>query len=244
VPKPTVGDWNTTIRGGRTGQVVRDSIRVRPAGRWTVHVQRKAPGSSTWRTHQTLRTASNGRLTVSLPVRSGTWSWRLSVTTAGLKTPVRTSARTLVGSSAPCVWGKRNIAAAPAGSGSGKRIVWKKSARQVWLVNADGSIRCSYPVTSLEWKTPAGTYRVRSKSRVSRAHQWYLDDMVRFHRRPGQTAWIGFHAVPYDAAGRRIMPISKLGQPGYASAGCVRQHPTNAHTLYAFAPVGTKVVVI
>jgi hypothetical protein len=226
---------------------VRDTVTVTSSTddvTWAVDVQARAAGTSAWRTVRTVHPAASGRLTVTLPLRHGTWAWRLSVSAPGLPSPVRTASRLVVGSSSACAWGTKNLGRPPAGSGSGKRIVWRKSANQVWLVDADGSVRCSYPVTDLDWKTPRGTYRVRSESRVARAHQWYLDYMVRFHRRPGQTAWIGFHAVPHDAKGRLIMPIAKLGKPGYASAGCVRQHPTNARTLYGFASVGTKVVVV
>ena len=60
----------------------------------------------------------------------------------------------------------------------------------------------------------------------------------------GHHLWIGFHAVPQAPNGDLIQPMSSLGKPGYRSHGCVRQHPTNAATLYAVTPVGGKVVVI
>jgi lipoprotein-anchoring transpeptidase ErfK/SrfK len=73
---------------------------------------------------------------------------------------------------------------------------------------------------------------------------WKLPHMVRFYLQPGHHLWIGFHAVPVTPGGRLIQPLSSLGDPAYRSHGCVRQHPTNAAYLFAFAPVGTRVVVI
>ena len=129
------------------------------------------------------------------------------------------------------------ILRAPAHSGSGKRIVWDKSASQVWLVDADNTVRCSYVVTDNDEDTPVGTYRVRSKSAMSSAvtdgRFWRLAHMVRFYLQPGHHLWIGFHAVPQAPNGDLIQPMSSLGKPGYRSHGCVRQHPTNAANLYA-----------
>ena len=49
--------------------------------------------------------------------------------------------------------------------------------------------------------------------------------------------------LPREVAIKVMLP-NHLGKPGYRSHGCVRQHPTNAAYLFAFAPVGTSVVVI
>ena len=116
------------------------------------------------------------------------------------------------------------------------------------MVDAANTVRCSYVVTDNDEDTPVGTYHVRSKSAMSSAvtdgRFWRLAHMVRFYLQPGHHLWIGFHAVPQAPNGDLIQPMSSLGKPGYRSHGCVRQHPTNAANLYAFAPVGGTVVVI
>ncbi len=56
----------------------------------------------------------------------------------------------------------------------------------------------------------------------------------------GQNAAIGFHSVP-TKNGRLEETRSQLGTP--QSAGCIRQWLPDAKALWAFAPVGTKVVV-
>ena len=154
----------------------------------------------------------------------------------------------MIAGSRACVWADTGILRPPAHSGSGKRIVWDKSASQVWLVDAKNTVTCSYVVTDNDEDTPLGTYRVRSKSAMSSAvtdgRFWRLAHMVRFYLQPGHHLWIGFHAVPQAPNGDLIQPMSSLGKPGYRSHGCVRQHPTNAANLYAVTPVGGKVVVI
>jgi hypothetical protein len=201
----------------------------------------------------TVTTSSTGQATIKLHLLGGSWQWRLTVVgpahaTDGTSTSPHSAARPVIAGKRACVWAGSGILKAPAHSGSGKRIVWDKSASQVWLVDASNTVRCSYVVTDNDEDTPLGTYRVRSKSAMSSAvadgRFWRLAHMVRFYLQPGHHLWIGFHAVPQAPNGDLIQPMSSLGKPGYRSHGCVRQHPTNAANLYAFAPVGTKVVVI
>jgi hypothetical protein len=131
--------------------------------------------------------------------------------------------------------------AVPAGSGSGRRIVYSNPGQRVWLIGNNGP-EYSYAVSGRRGVPPAGTYRVFSKSRrASAGHDGiYMDNMVRFAH--GQDLAIGFHAIPRYPNGRPLQNESELG--AYRSAGCVRQADRDAARLYDWAPVGTVVVVV
>ncbi|MFA9443976.1 L,D-transpeptidase [Egicoccus sp. AB-alg6-2] len=133
---------------------------------------------------------------------------------------------------------------APAKSGTGKRVVYSAPQQRVWLVRADNTVARSYLVSGHKGNTlpPAGTYQVRSRSVTTRSldGKVTMKHMVRFHH--AGRAWVGFHSIPRDRAGQPIQTTKQLGTP--LSAGCIRQADDAARTLYDFAPVGTKVVVL
>jgi hypothetical protein len=253
VAAPVLSGWITRVTGGRTDSVLADAVLVRPASAWALQLQRRRPGDAQWTPDARTTTALDGRATVKLRLRTGSWQWRLAVVgpadpATGASATVHAASRSVIASAHPCVWASTGILTAPPKSGTGKRIVWDKSASQVWLVEKSGTVRCSYRVTDNDAQTPARTYRVRSKSAMSSAvtdgRYWRLAHMTRFYLQPGHRLWIGFHAVPQSPSGHWIQPLSSLGKAGYKSHGCVREHPTNAANLFAFARVGTKVVVI
>jgi hypothetical protein len=131
--------------------------------------------------------------------------------------------------------------ALPAGSGSGKRVVFDMTAQRVWLVDRGDLVRRTYLVSgSLTDNLEPGTYEVYSTSR----HAVGIDDsgrmqyMVRFAH--GQRAAIGFHDIPVDD-GELVQTRAQLGTP--QSHGCIRQWRPDARALWYFAIVGTKVVV-
>jgi hypothetical protein len=128
----------------------------------------------------------------------------------------------------------------PAGSGTGRRIVYSNSQQRVWLVEDNGRVFDSYLVSGRQGVPAPGTYSVFSKSEVARSGNLRLDHMVRFTW--GRTLAIGFHAIPSNPAGQPSQSLDELGQ--FRSAGCIRQDPAKAAELYAWAPVGTKVVVL
>ena len=132
--------------------------------------------------------------------------------------------------------------AAPAGSGSGRRIVYSNTAQRVWLIEDDGYVVSTHAVSGRRNVPPAGTFSVFSKSRTAYAgHDGItMRNMVRFTR--GQNLAIGFHAIPRYENGRPLQTEDDLG--GYRSAGCVRQADADSERLWDFAPVGTKVVVV
>jgi hypothetical protein len=129
----------------------------------------------------------------------------------------------------------------PADSGSGWRVVYSNSAQRVWLIGADDQVIDSYRVSGRRGTPAPGTYQVFSRSEVA----WADHDgitmryMVRFAR--GQTLAIGFHSIPVYPGGRPLQTEEDLGD--FRSAGCVRQSLIDARRLWAFAPIGTTVVV-
>ncbi|HTN99450.1 MAG TPA: L,D-transpeptidase [Microthrixaceae bacterium] len=130
----------------------------------------------------------------------------------------------------------------PADSGTGRRVVYSVEQQRVWWVEGNGDVVHTYLVSGRA-KTPGvGTYHVFSKSRhtTSMNGKARMEYMVRFAH--GSGAAIGFHSIPTDLRGRPLQSEAQLGS--YRSAGCVRQRNIDAAYLYAWAPVGTKVVVV
>jgi len=133
-------------------------------------------------------------------------------------------------------------AALPGDSGSGKRVVFSKSAQRVWLVDGSGTVTATYLVSgSLTDNLAAGSYEVYSRSRwaVGVQDTGVMQYFVRFAH--GQHAAIGFHSIP-TKHGTPLQSVSQLGTP--QSHGCIRQRLDDARQMWSFADVGTDVVVL
>jgi lipoprotein-anchoring transpeptidase ErfK/SrfK len=131
----------------------------------------------------------------------------------------------------------------PAHSGSGRRVVFDVSAQHVWLVRGAGSVLDSYPVSgSTTNNLKPGRYAVYSRSAHATSYDYAstMRWMVRFTE--GARAAIGFHSIPRDLSGEPVQTVGQLGTP--QSHGCIRQRPRDAKTLWDFAPLGTRVVVV
>jgi hypothetical protein len=129
----------------------------------------------------------------------------------------------------------------PEGSGSGRRVVFSEGQQRVWLVRSHDRVADTYLVSgSIYDNLDPGTYEVYSRSERA----WGIDDsgsmkyFVRFAS--GDNAAIGFHDIPVDD-GQPVQTVDELGTP--LSHGCIRQRRADAKRLWAFAPLGTKVVV-
>lgn len=129
----------------------------------------------------------------------------------------------------------------PAGSGAGRRVVFSQSRQRVWLVDEDGTVERTYLVSgSLTDNLQPGTYSVYSRSEDavgvddSGTMKWF----VRFAH--GPNAAIGFHDIPVKA-GKPLQTRRQLGTP--QSHGCIRQKESDALAMWAFAQLGTRVVV-
>lgn len=130
----------------------------------------------------------------------------------------------------------------PGDSGTGRRVVYSVGQQRVWWVEGNGQVVHTYLVSGRAGTPRTGTYHVFSKSRhtTSMNGKARMQNMVRFAH--GKGAAIGFHSIPTDLRGRPLQSEAQLGT--YRSAGCVRQKNIDAEFLYAWAPVGTKVVVV
>ena len=105
----------------------------------------------------------------------------------------------------------------PAGSGTGKRVVFSESRQRVWLVNGNEHVERTYLVSgSVYDNLDPGTFSVYSRSQQA----WGVDDsgsmkyFVRFTQ--GDTgAAIGFHDIPIKdgAAGADRGPARYADQP-------------------------------
>lgn len=160
----------------------------------------------------------------------------------GVPRPRVTSGRVRTRTVAPVVRLEVDETALPANSGKGRRVVFSQSAQRVWLVESDGTVARTYPVSGSRYDNLApGTYSVFSRSEQA----WGIDDsgtmrnFVRFAH--GPNAAIGFHDIPVKD-GRPVQAERQLGTP--LSHGCVRQAREDALALWEFAPLGTKVVVV
>ncbi|HEU5454756.1 MAG TPA: L,D-transpeptidase, partial [Nocardioides sp.] len=129
----------------------------------------------------------------------------------------------------------------PDGSGEGRRVVFSEGQQRVWLVGGNDKVQHTYLVSgSVYDNLDPGSYEVYSRSEQA----WGIDDsgtmkyFVRFAQ--GDNAAIGFHDIPIDD-GQPVQTASELGTP--LSHGCIRQRRADAKLLWAFAPIGTKVVV-
>jgi lipoprotein-anchoring transpeptidase ErfK/SrfK len=132
----------------------------------------------------------------------------------------------------------------PARSGSGRRIVYsEKLPQHIWLVNADGSIARDFAASGRANWPRTGTFRVYSKSprsnnaRYGVTFRW----MVRFTI--GHSSAIGFHSIPRYYNGKPMQSVAQLGQ-AVGKGGCPHSADADAKYLYAWAGIGTKVVVI
>jgi hypothetical protein len=135
-----------------------------------------------------------------------------------------------------------DLAALPADSGTGRRVVFSESAQRVWLVGAGDQVQRTYLVSgSLTDNLDPGTYQVYSRSRwaVGIDDSGVMQYFVRFTQGDSGAA-IGFHTIPAKD-GVPLQTQAQLGTP--QSHGCIRQRTSDAIALWDFAPTGTTVVV-
>lgn len=142
----------------------------------------------------------------------------------------------------PILWSAA-LPAPEVGLSGVQHIVYGRGDQMVWLVDADGTLFDSYPVSGRATYPRPGSYKVFSKSRYtqSRTGTVLMEYMVRFLKNlPARS--VGFHTIPVTRSGRPVQTVDELGQ--FRSAGCVRQRTDKAEQLYHWTPVGTPVVVL
>ncbi|GAB3421603.1 L,D-transpeptidase [Flindersiella endophytica] len=132
----------------------------------------------------------------------------------------------------------------PAGSGSGKRVVYTLAGNHVWLVDAENQVVRSYLVSGTRFgQVKPGNYDVLRKKRYTTSYHGTerMEFMVTFTE--GQNAAIGFHNIPVRIADDKpVQTPAQLGQS--LSDGCVRQKQEDAAFLWQFSQVGTPVIVV
>jgi hypothetical protein len=134
----------------------------------------------------------------------------------------------------------------PENSGSGRRMVIRSDAQQVWLVEADGRVSDTFLMSGRRTRTASGSdqsgvFRVYSRSRNMR----YCDVrcgqasfMVRYQRTARSS--VGTHSLPLER-GRMVQGVEDLGWP--LSHGCARLEDSKAQEVYRWATLGTIVIV-
>ena len=132
----------------------------------------------------------------------------------------------------------------PADSGSGKRVVYERKGQRVWAVDENEQVVRSWLVTGSKYgNEQPGTHEVYSRSEQSTAWNGAakLPLMIRWLKT--DIGAIGFHGIPIHVSdGSPYQTEAELGTR--LSGGCQRQANADAAFLWAFAPVGTKVVVL
>jgi peptidoglycan hydrolase-like protein with peptidoglycan-binding domain len=131
----------------------------------------------------------------------------------------------------------------PPGSGSGRRVVYDRAGQRVWAVGKNGEIIRSWLVSGSQYNNEMpGTHTVYSRSERSTAWNGkaHLPLMIRYQET--RIGHIGFHAIPLKVSDNSpYQTTDELGNR--LSGGCQRQHNLDAKFLWAFADVGTTVVV-
>ena len=137
--------------------------------------------------------------------------------------------------SAPAYWG------VPTESGAGRRIVYRISTQQAWLIGDRGEVTDAFRTSGRRgWPRP-GTYQVFRKINPGSSGSLRLPYFVGFAY--GNSTDIGFHGIPRHVSdGSRYQTDAELGTR--LSGGCQRQADLDADFVWAFADIGTTVVVI
>jgi lipoprotein-anchoring transpeptidase ErfK/SrfK len=132
----------------------------------------------------------------------------------------------------------------PENSGTGRRVVYERISQRVWAVAEDGEIIRSWLVAGSQYNNEMpGTHYIYSRSEQSTAWNGraILPLMIRWLQT--DIGHIGFHGIPIHVSdGSPYMTEADLGQR--LSGGCQRQSNRDAQFMWAFADVGTKVVVL
>ena len=131
----------------------------------------------------------------------------------------------------------------PDDSGSGRRVVYDRAGQRVWAVDSNDVVVRSWLVSGSKFSNEEpGTHTVYSKSEMSTAWNGkaFLPNMIRYQET--DIGHIGFHGIPRHVSDNSpYQTDAELGTR--LSGGCQRQNDLDAKFLWAFADVGTTVVV-
>ncbi|WP_431966390.1 hypothetical protein [Actinacidiphila sp. bgisy160] len=123
----------------------------------------------------------------------------------------------------------------PAASGSGTRVVYSLGADRVWLVGDDGKVRTTYVVVPGTVDPAPGTYSVTSRSAGGVGGDGVaVENVVRF-------TTVDNVVIGFSAAKDGSLPDPP--PPGRQTGG-IREKRKDGATLWKFATVGSKIVVV
>jgi hypothetical protein len=128
----------------------------------------------------------------------------------------------------------KNPVALPAQSGTGERVVYSVDDNRVWLVTADNKALQTFKVTPGTVAPAIGTYTVTTRAKAATGSDGaQIEHLVRFALAEGVA--IGFSAA-VDGSTAAPDSAKKLGG--------IRESRANADTMWSFATIGVRVVVI
>jgi lipoprotein-anchoring transpeptidase ErfK/SrfK len=131
----------------------------------------------------------------------------------------------------------------PENSGSGRRVVYSLTGQRVWAIDENDVVIRSWLVSGSKYNNElTGTHEVYSRSEMSTAWNGkaFLPQMIRWLKT--DIGHIGFHGIPRHVSDDSpYQTTEELGTR--LSGGCQRQHDLDAEFLWAFADIGTTVVV-
>ncbi|UNM16324.1 hypothetical protein J4032_04015 [Streptomyces formicae] len=124
--------------------------------------------------------------------------------------------------------------AVPRGSGAGLRVVYALADRRVWLVDETGQTTRTFEVMPSTVNPRPGTYSVTSRSgRITGSDGVRIEHVVRFTSVDNVN--IGFSSA---VDGSMPEPDPQL------RTGGVRMKPADGDAMWAFATIGSKIVVV
>ncbi|MGH3415178.1 MAG: L,D-transpeptidase [Actinocrinis sp.] len=129
-------------------------------------------------------------------------------------------------------------AALPANSGSGARVVYGVAAKRVWLVSSSNSVARTFTIVPGSVTAPTGSFGVTNKlSAVTGTDGTPVQYVVLFNEATvsGHSTTFGFDAVA-NVTGLPPAPTTRTGG--------IRMAQADAQALWAFASLGTTVVVV
>ncbi|WP_441245676.1 hypothetical protein [Kitasatospora sp. McL0602] len=134
------------------------------------------------------------------------------------------------------------LAALPASSGSGRRVVYSTGTHQVWLVDPKKTppVQATFRVTPGTVEPLPGSYAVYSRTAAgSGTDDRPIEHVVRFLQQNGTV--FGFSALVDPAASPTATPSPDASPK---KTGGIRSARPDGQLLWDFAPNGTRVTVI
>lgn len=150
------------------------------------------------------------------------------------------------------VYSRENPRPVPEKSGTGRRIVYANMDNWAWIIEEDGTVALSVPVSGRQFVPTPKTYKVFSKSEFSQSiffPEIKMKWSTRFAISPNGKNTIAFHEIPTCAwtgghCNKKGLMQTEEQLGTFQSGGCIRMAARDAEFLYNWVEMGTKVVVL